>query len=633
LTINFNTTFDGYNSGGSFDPVYFVQISGAACDYSSKFVTAAKKVYLSLDGSLSQDVDPAEGKSTIGEFSFRLADIGGDITALVKEGNHLRENNVKLFAGFNGMTAGDFEQIWTGKINNITKNGLDPEYKFDCVDIQKFVKQKIYQDATADAVAFTTSGNPITILLETLMTSKTAGLNHATYDLGNKQGLRISSADIDVATFEDIRDTWFPSYDFKFRFKEPVDNGKEWIEEQINKPLGCYFKVTSDGKLSYACANPPLPGDTLKALYETSMEVGDFDFNYDSVITEVYIKSSWRATGDNQKFFSHDFYQDVYHYRVEGKTEPLVLECKGIHSTASPEGSHNAGTIKSAIKTRIFDRYAVPKPKLSATLTPNHADIEIGDIVSVTHSKVPNIRTGVMGLTDEWFECISKSHNLADGNIEVELLGTNFGNFEKYGLISPSQRIPGLMLTSVNETANTTSVVVLSTTIAYFEGFHTGDYVQFRDGGTALGSGSITEIYNGGKGGIAASLLIGSAVHGIAQAQYVEFGDYTSWQANQMLKYAAISGLGATYHMTGGGSHVYIVPQTASIFTAHDKVRLESTSGSDAYTDRTLLYSSGSGFVIDNDIAQTAADGKHIAKHLCSLTASTQFTAQAYSII
>jgi hypothetical protein len=65
---------------------------------------------------------------------------------------------------------------------------------------------------------------------------------------------------------------------------------------------------------------------------------------------------------------------------------------------------------------------------------------EPGDIVSVTHSQVPNRKAGVMGLTNYPFEILNKTIKFTEGKLNYTMLdATYLSNFGLYKITPPGE--------------------------------------------------------------------------------------------------------------------------------------------------------------------------------------------------
>jgi hypothetical protein len=57
---------------------------------------------------------------------------------------------------------------------------------------------------------------------------------------------------------------------------------------------------------------------------------------------------------------------------------------------------------------------------------------EVGDIVQITHPWVPNKDTGSMGITNRWYEVISRNPSWGKPSVQFELLDVNWMNAPAY---------------------------------------------------------------------------------------------------------------------------------------------------------------------------------------------------------
>lgn len=97
-----------------------------------------------------------------------------------------------------------------------------------------------------------TGSDPITLMLQLLLSRNGDGLNHATYDVFPKgTGLGIPAGLVDVTSFTDVQ----AEYDYDdnmrcfFLLKERTE-AKKFIEEELCKPFGWYIYTRNDGRIS-----------------------------------------------------------------------------------------------------------------------------------------------------------------------------------------------------------------------------------------------------------------------------------------------------------------------------------------------------------------------------------------------
>ena len=381
----------------------------------------------------AQRVTPEEGRASIGGITFSLLDYDDQITALLATDTYyFHRKKVTIKTGYLGMVEADYLTIMIGWITDIKLGGNGLNYVFTVTDPIKWMQRKIFRGAEDSSV--TISGNAINIVLQVL-TSTGAGTNGDYDTLAAANGLGIDEDYINVTAIEAVRDDWFPGPAHRFTFTiDKRVQAKKWLEQEIFKVLNIYPVIDADGKFNLKPFKPPLPAtETVQSFTEDNIiGMPGWTMNLGATINEVECHYDWDDTDD--EFDTHDFYVDStsVNNRGPGKS-PLVLESKGLTGATGED-------FFARRKANVFGRYATPPPKLNLQTFFSRWLTEAGDIVPVTHSKVPDISNGSRGITAENMEVINRSIDWKRGKVKVEALATSFGR-DPYCQISPSMTV------------------------------------------------------------------------------------------------------------------------------------------------------------------------------------------------
>jgi hypothetical protein len=605
MTITANTAYNTYNNVDYKTPVYYVEMSGSS-DTFSTHALGGMKAYLHNLGGFSEKITTEEGKSSIGNVNFSLQDTNDEITALFKNTKTMRYNKVTLYGGYKGMSASDFVAIWSGRINNVKRSGITPRVDIQNLDIKTFAKNRIWTSATAGG-AITAHGNPIDIVLQRLLSSNTAGLNSSAYDLGDGEGLNLGSAWVDIAGMEDLRDGYFPTDDFFFRITEGLDDAKKFFEDEICRPLGMYIVIRYDGKITLRSLNPPLPGVTPTAIDESNFAVTDFDYNYNSLINNVVFEFDYKATG-SARYKTTNNYVDTWSLRNWGERKPPVIKCRGIHGTNSDEGDYGGDEIISRAKDRMFRRFADPKPLIMGNVMVKRGLTEVGDVVALTHTKLPDPVSGSIGISGAFYEVTQKNTDFKRGKIKVTMLGTGYDPSYIYGLISPSSTI------ATKHSASAFTLHDIST-------FEVPQVIAVQTASNTWGSAAIAAIA-GNKVTLAASIT-----PGVTTGDIFQFADWTDQTKSQRDRYGSLCDVNPTLHCATGSTVYTVNVNTVASFTAGSIINVEDGNGN--YRPRTVVQISGAALRLRNILSAAPVSGADI--NLFAMTAGG--TAAPYRLI
>jgi hypothetical protein len=111
------------------------------------------------------------------------------------------------------------------------------------------------------------------------------------------------------------------------------------------------------------------------------------EYDWDHATSEYTKRSGYIANASERKY---------------GPREALRITSKGFHTSL--------GGSQEAVDARAFDvlkRYADPPPVIELEVLYRRHAWEVGDLISVTSSFIPNALTGAYGITDEIFEILN----------------------------------------------------------------------------------------------------------------------------------------------------------------------------------------------------------------------------------
>jgi hypothetical protein len=440
-----NTNFDTAHALDYKTPMYLIHFDGEAtdfCNHEPGTPDNALKQYLVSVSGRSQTVTPEEGKATIGDFTFELLDYNDEITALIATDTYyLHRKKTTLRYGYLGMDEADMLSV-TGWITGmkLSSNGL--KYVFTMTDPKKWMQREIFRGSEDTAV--TVQGNPIDIFLRCL-TSTGAGTN-GDYDwYAEENGLALDDDFINVAGIEAVRDDWYPgdSHRISITVNERI-KAIDFFQTEIFKLLNIYPVVDGDGKVNIKPVKPPLAAiDKVQSFDEDSFRgLPRLDMNLGSLANEV----SFHYDHDGDDYLSEEFYIDSTSVANRGPGKKAIkIESKGLHTSLSPASlGSRALYVMERRKTSIFGRFATPPIAITGDCHFSRMISEAGDVVPVTHSKIPDIEAGTRGISAKRMEIIGLDITWpsvkSGGGVKVKLLDTGFDK-GIYQVISPSMTI------------------------------------------------------------------------------------------------------------------------------------------------------------------------------------------------
>lgn len=354
---------------------------------------------------------------------------GMDITVLDKDGLLTADFPTTIFeglpvtvkTGFSGMLQSDFLTIFTGVINGVDHVNNNTEYLFSLYDNAATLTQTVYQTGdnglpTSQDSPKVLNGHPLDILVDILQNQIKAQF-----------GVYFSPVLIDTARIQAYRDGPLAGMQFKFTLTSPVV-ASDFIASQLLVPLGGYLWVNSKGQFSvnffYPIATPTAVGsltdDNIVGVPSAAQAalVNSIEFrfdsdgsNYFSDVTEQYMPSVLQYGFVGSIALQSDGMRSgLQGFLVAAFTANMIFRRYGFYNltfgNGTARGSTSSGTPVDALWTM-----AVYEP---------------GDLLSITCSKIPNRKTGTIGVTNLLFEVLEVIYDLQNGTVQFTLIDASY---------------------------------------------------------------------------------------------------------------------------------------------------------------------------------------------------------------
>lgn len=406
---------------------------------------------------------------------------------------------------------------------------------------------------------FTAGQDPISVLL-TILESSGTGTN-GDYDvLPEWYGCGIPEDEIDISSMLEVRDKYIGTEPIYFAITDNIE-AKEWLEKNILRPYMLNLYETPDGKISI-CRVKSLHD----AEYDDSIEIGEDDLleipGIDYGIPPIG-EIAWEINKDpgGSKHYGKinvvfDGTREKYG-RLARRIGPLTIDTCYVREitdagTATLYGGQNnymAPMLVDYIST-VWDRFAdTPVPKIDLKLSYAWAArLNIGDVLRVTCSGVPNLLTGTRGLVDTYFQVIEIAPSPNESMIKVVALQLGM-NERQHRLIAPSA-----LVTAYNPSTKTVSlsqsVYEDSTASAVLGHFAVGDAVVFFAPGYDYMVADIIANVNLG------SVVLTTGYSGITAGWIMEVADYDNQVSTQRAKHASLADSSGKLGAANDAGHV-----------------------------------------------------------------------------
>ncbi len=369
-----------------------------------------------------------------------------------------------------GITSGDpyIALGQRGKFNTATVDHKSGFTAKECAWIAEYISASPktehsecrFNSATTTA-APTPADHPLMVLLQVMLSTglgtNTAGGGARNYDvLPESWGLGVEHSRIDIAGIEKLA-AEHPDLRVCGVIESPM-NFVDFAKEML-RPYGFYATETLGDLYTIRYLRPPLPDEVSRTLDDTSRiskQKPSWDANLVSAVQEVMFKSNFDIKDRDFKLHTIERFADAKLY-TKGEGRVINYDCHFMYSRGgSTRGQPTVGgqpNVASLLKSRSYlfrTRFARPPPIIIERVDYSFITSEVGDLVAVTHSYMPNAGLGTRGLTASICQIVRKQVDDASKTVELTLWDSGY-NIGDYRYIAPSLEI----LTVVNTTTFT----------------------------------------------------------------------------------------------------------------------------------------------------------------------------------
>jgi hypothetical protein len=427
-----------------------------AYDSSITYYVKINDEYFSYTGTTGTTLTGCTRNPSPFNFGQQSHSAGDSVQSMIRlQGNGLDLARKIMFSGSNGAfkTGVDITNFERISGTELVANAI----YFDGVDIQE-----MYGIEVGDYISTTGASNGAnnvslkTIsLIEKTLTGSYIVVNSVTFVEENSSsgtisfrsrwdtlgdGCSMKGFDVDDAEFSYLYSTFLSSFDFDFKLFETV-NAKDFIEQQILRPMGC-FSIQRKGRISLGYHIGPIPGADILVLDENnilnasklSMRRSLSKNFYNTIVfnLEKDVNSGQygivKTTKDQTSIDDFNVGQRTMTINSDGMTDALQGPAKALQTS-----------------NRLLDRYKRGAEFLDGVAIKfgDGFTVEIGDIVilKTENLSLTNIAAGDRNSTVRIFQVLNKTFDIKAGTMSVNLTDTNFANSARYCLISPSSYV------------------------------------------------------------------------------------------------------------------------------------------------------------------------------------------------
>lgn len=429
VTDNYAAALEAFNAGKL---IYTVEIAGYSRVFSNDAAYGTDDWLGDID-DMTLTIDDVNGGWNQVSFGFTVQDFKHLLTAdfpnFVFEGKQ-----VVIKSGMEGMDYSDFVTLFTGVIDSVSSVNSNLDYYFNIMDIQQVLTQVIYltgndaKTAPSTDNPLTLNAHPLDILLSILLTE-----------------VGLDSSLVNSAKIEAYRDGPFAGMQFVFNVTQSPA-ALDFIKNQIMKPLGGYIWLNSKGQVDvnfyYPLAGPVVVfnfGPDVWTSIPTADQLGS-NTSRDMVNTvQFQFDKDDAGSGTSGNYLSQDteeYGPSISRFGIYGEQ---VIQADGLRS------AFQGFFIAKLVSRLIFLRYGLKNLIIDSNAADsnwNTVRLEPGDIVSATHPNIPDRVAGVMGITNEPFEIISKTIHFKTGTMTYSMLDARYLSTFGFFKIAPTDEDP-----------------------------------------------------------------------------------------------------------------------------------------------------------------------------------------------
>jgi hypothetical protein len=393
--------------------------------------------WLKAPQGASQSVDIVNGSSSIGELTCEVIDTGGAIRELVGQ-NTLEGSQVQLLVGYPGTAWTDFAVLQSYTLYKINPTDGYTSFNFVCRDQQLLEKITIYMHPE--------NGYPLSDANPWFLCGTPAEMFQAICLMC----LGLSAAQIDQATLlaldsaaQNIFGPWRP---FQFQITKSFQ-AKQFLEQEVFKASGLYQVVLPSGQLSLRCMRPPAAGPSPVYTFTEANLTTFPKWDRQPIVNQAIWQFDADASGGG--YANYETFLEATSISLYGQGQQFSMQSAGLRTELG------AFAFIEWTTGRMFKRFSgadgaikggAPLLTLRAMLM--SLPVWLGDYVALTHTKMPDITTGNLGVTDRIYEVVDRQPDYANGAMQYKLLDTGLSGAPAAGQFGTAPATPFTIGTS-----------------------------------------------------------------------------------------------------------------------------------------------------------------------------------------
>lgn len=435
--ITTNAAWDAKNAGLGKKPIYALSIGGLATVYTTHHLAAegitgalpAYEAWLKTPRGASQSIDVLNGTSSIGELECEVVDITGSVRELV--GTEVLEGrSATLLVGYPGIAWPEFVPLHTYRLYKVTPAKDYTSWMFRSRDRQMDAKRTIYRhpengELIGEDNPWIFGGTPAEIMQAIYLFA----LERDPEELDRETLLQLDSA---------AEGLYKVARPFLLRITESVE-AKQFLESEVYKAAGLYPVIDNLGRISLRAFRPPAAGPASVFAFTPDNMILLPEIDRMEICNEIIFRIDHDP--DSGEYGNELIFIDADSISAYGRSGQHVIESAGLRSNRGAEW------FCEEVADRLFRRFAgtpaglkggAPVARIEAFYLT--LPVWVGDYVTLTHPKMPNLITGELGVTDRLYEVIDREPDYSSGRMKYRLLDTGLTGLAAAHKWAPSDR-------------------------------------------------------------------------------------------------------------------------------------------------------------------------------------------------
>jgi hypothetical protein len=249
------------------------------------------------------------------------------------------------------------------------------------------------------------------------------------YDLLS-DGAGIDETLVDISQMEDVRDEFFSSYTYSFAIFK-IESLKRFIEDELLYPLGIRLRSNSNGKIGLALIDRNIFEIDAPILNHDNM-TKDPEFIVEDTKINNQLRVFWDYSEAADEFMKVTEYTDADSITDYGVKDWKEVSFKGIKASLSGQA------IVDAFGLLFINRFKDPRPVIKVAAFLSTSNSNLGDKIDLESNLIPNDQ-GELNFAST-LEIVQRAINHETGDCLFQLAFTSFTGV-RLCYISPSDLV------------------------------------------------------------------------------------------------------------------------------------------------------------------------------------------------